>query len=188
MSSKHWLIEKYLILWLCYFEIKMIHRHDISDKLWERIEGKIPWSKGYTGRPAYDNRRFINAVFWILRTGAPWRGLPKDYGDWKIRIADFVDGAIWECGKKFLRWWLENLIYNGWWLIRHSANVINTRPERLGGMRRSVSKKGAKQQGTCGRGCAWYAAQSYCYKRYRRWLQKSYRIDLRFSNKILVGG
>lgn len=34
----------------------MIHRHDISDKLWERIEGKIPGSKGYTGRPAYDNR------------------------------------------------------------------------------------------------------------------------------------
>ena len=27
--------------------------------------------KGKTGRPAQDNRRFINAVFWILRTGAP---------------------------------------------------------------------------------------------------------------------
>ena len=35
------------------------------------------------GRPAQDNRRFINAVFWILRTGAPWRDLPPDYGDWK---------------------------------------------------------------------------------------------------------
>jgi len=29
------------------------------------------------------NRRFINAVFWIFRTGAPWRDLPSDYGDWK---------------------------------------------------------------------------------------------------------
>ena len=43
----------------------------------------FPACKGKTGRPAQDNRRFINAVFWILRTGAPWRDLPPDYGDWK---------------------------------------------------------------------------------------------------------
>ena len=42
-----------------------------------------PGGKGKTGRLAQDNRRFINAVFWILRTGAPWRDLPPDYGDWK---------------------------------------------------------------------------------------------------------
>ncbi len=41
----------------------MLHRHDISDKLWEKIEKKLPGSEGYTGRPAEDNRRFINAVF-----------------------------------------------------------------------------------------------------------------------------
>ena len=35
------------------------------------------------GGVARDNRLFINAVFWILRTGAPWRDLPPDYGDWK---------------------------------------------------------------------------------------------------------
>ena len=60
-------------------------RHDISDRVWE-ISGTRSSSrggKGKTGRPAQDNRRFINAVFWILRTGAPWRDLPPDYGDWK---------------------------------------------------------------------------------------------------------
>ncbi|SDH15374.1 Putative transposase of IS4/5 family [Nitrosomonas sp. Nm132] len=25
----------------------------------------------------------INALFWILRAGAPWRDLPPFYGDWK---------------------------------------------------------------------------------------------------------
>ena len=25
----------------------------------------------------------IDAVCWILRTGAPWRDLPPDYGDWR---------------------------------------------------------------------------------------------------------
>ena len=58
-------------------------RHDISDRVWEILEPLLPGGKGKTGRPAQDNRRFINAVFWILRTGAPWRDLPPDYGDWK---------------------------------------------------------------------------------------------------------
>lgn len=51
-------------------------RHDISDKVWANIEKLLPGSKGSVGRPSADNRLFINAVFWILRTGAPWRDLP----------------------------------------------------------------------------------------------------------------
>ena len=50
-------------------------RHDISDKVWANIEKLLPGSKGSVGRPSADNRLFINAVFWILRTGAPWRDL-----------------------------------------------------------------------------------------------------------------
>ena len=57
-------------------------RHDISDKAWANIEKLLPGSKGSVGRPSADNRLFINAVFWILRTGAPWRDLPPDLGDW----------------------------------------------------------------------------------------------------------
>ncbi len=34
------------------------------------------------GGIAEDNRLFSNAVFWILRTGAPWRDLPSEYGRW----------------------------------------------------------------------------------------------------------
>jgi len=29
-----------------------------------------------------DNRLFVDAVLWIARTGAPWRDLPKAFGDW----------------------------------------------------------------------------------------------------------
>jgi transposase len=62
---------------------KALHRHDISDRLWEKIEGLLPGRAGKQGRMAQDNRRFINAVSWIIRTGAPWRDLPPEYGDWK---------------------------------------------------------------------------------------------------------
>jgi len=51
------------------------------------------------GRPAFDNRRFLNGVFWILRTGAPWRDLPPDYGDWKNthrRFCRWRDRGVWE--------------------------------------------------------------------------------------------
>ena len=34
-----------------------------------------------TGRPASDHRTIINGMLWVLRTGAPWRDLPKEkYG------------------------------------------------------------------------------------------------------------
>ncbi|WP_234810980.1 transposase [Candidatus Williamhamiltonella defendens] len=48
-------------------------RHDISDHVWSLLEPHLPGRKGSWGGIARDNRQFINAVFWILRTGAPWR-------------------------------------------------------------------------------------------------------------------
>ena len=74
-------------------------RHDISDRAWANIEKLLPGSKGSVGRPSVDNRLFINAVFWILRTGAPWRDLPPDLGDWKNTHRCFCrwrDRGVWE--------------------------------------------------------------------------------------------
>ena len=59
------------------------HRYDISDETWNLLENYLPGRKGTGGGNARDNRQFINAAFWILRTGASWRDLPSDYGDWK---------------------------------------------------------------------------------------------------------
>ncbi len=74
-------------------------RHDISDHIWALLEPHLPGRQGAWGRVAEDNRRFINGVFWILRTGAPWRDLPPDYGDWKNthrRFCRWRDKGIWE--------------------------------------------------------------------------------------------
>ena len=46
-------------------------RHDISDHAWSLLEPHLPGRAGGWGGVARDNRLFINAVFWILRTGAP---------------------------------------------------------------------------------------------------------------------
>lgn len=74
-------------------------RHDISDKAWKQLEPHLPGKMGDWGGVAKDNRLFINAVFWILRTGSPWRDLPPDYGDWKNthrRFCRWRDKRIWE--------------------------------------------------------------------------------------------
>jgi transposase len=74
-------------------------RHDISDHAWAVLEPLLPGRPGAWGGNAHDNRLFLNAVFWILRTGAPWRDLPPDYGDWKNthrRFCRWRDKGIWE--------------------------------------------------------------------------------------------
>ena len=80
-------------------EDESIHRHDISDEFWSKLEPLLPGREGSWGGQAKDNRRFINAVFWILRTGAPWRDLPASYGGWKNthrRFCRWRDKGIWE--------------------------------------------------------------------------------------------
>ncbi len=47
-------------------------RHDIIDRLWDKLESHLPGRRGKWGGIAKDNRRFINAVMWIFRTGAQW--------------------------------------------------------------------------------------------------------------------
>jgi transposase len=75
------------------------HRHDISDRVWALLEPHLPGRAGVWGGKAQDNRRFINAVFWVLRTGAPWRDLPEDYGGWGNTHRRFIrwrNAGIWE--------------------------------------------------------------------------------------------
>ena len=52
----------------------------LRDDQWERIARLVPGKVGDPGRSGADNRLFVEAVLWIVRVGAPWRDLPKDFG------------------------------------------------------------------------------------------------------------
>jgi transposase len=78
---------------------KSLHRHDISDRSWSLIAQHLPGKEGDWGGIAKDNRLFINAVIWIFRTGAPWRDLPSEYGNWNSvhkRFCRWRNNGIWE--------------------------------------------------------------------------------------------
>lgn len=66
-----------------------LHRHAISDEHWRRLEPLLPGRPGDPGWVAHDNRRFLDAVLWIAKTGAPWRDLPDRLGKWNSQWRRF---------------------------------------------------------------------------------------------------
>ncbi len=63
------------------------------------VETHLPGQRSQWGGIAKDNRRFLDGVFWILRTGAPWRDLPACYGKWGTvyqRFRRWREKGIWE--------------------------------------------------------------------------------------------
>jgi transposase len=64
-------------------------RGDLTNRQWERLHPLLPPQKPKTGRPAHDQRTIINGIWWILRTGAPWRDLPERDGPWRTVASRF---------------------------------------------------------------------------------------------------
>lgn len=56
-------------------------RHRLTDAQWAVLADLFPPPKA-TGRPPRNRRDMVDAIFWILRTGAAWRDLPEEYGPW----------------------------------------------------------------------------------------------------------
>ena len=73
-------------------------RTELTDTQWERLRPLLPLQKPWTGRPNKNHRTIINGILWVLRTGAPWRDLPKRYGSWKTVSSRFYrwrTAGIW---------------------------------------------------------------------------------------------
>lgn len=57
-------------------------RLTLSDAQWAKIAPYCSGKETDVGRTAVNNRLFIEAVLWIVRTGSPWRDLPPEFGNW----------------------------------------------------------------------------------------------------------
>ena len=77
----------------------MVKRYELSDRQWRLICEMVPGKAGDPGRTGGDNRLFVNAVLWVLRSGAHWHDLPPRYGKWKSvhkRFTRWAERGVWE--------------------------------------------------------------------------------------------
>ena len=54
----------------------------VSDAAWEKLAPMLPGKASDPGATGKDNRLFLEAVLWRVRTGSPWRDLPAAFGKW----------------------------------------------------------------------------------------------------------
>jgi transposase len=127
-------------------------RHDISDHVWNLLESHLPGRAGAWGGTARDNRLFINAIVWILRTGAPWRDLPPDLGNWKNthrRFCRWRDRGVWE--KLFMQF-IDNPDFE-WLMI--DATHVKVHPDAAGAVGGNQAMGQTKGGSTAKSICPW---------------------------------
>mgnify|MGYP003429174460 FL=1 len=98
----------------------MLHRHDLTDAEWARLEPLLPDQVPRRGGRWADHRTVLNGMFWRTRCGVPWRDVPPAFGHWKTvynrhrrwsgdgtwerilaelrRDADWDEGPAWTIG------------------------------------------------------------------------------------------
>lgn len=74
-------------------------RHELTDAQWETMRDLLPGKEGDPGRTAVDNRLFVNAVLFVLKTGILWEDRPGRYGKrntvWR-RFDRWGASGVWE--------------------------------------------------------------------------------------------
>jgi transposase len=71
----------------------------LRDDDWMKIQTFLRSYPGIKVGAARKCRRFVEAVLWMSRSGAQWRLLPAEYGNWNSiykRFARWCDAGVWE--------------------------------------------------------------------------------------------
>jgi len=72
-------------------------RYDVTDFEWRVIEPLLPNKP--RGVLRVDDRRVLNGILWVLRSGAPWRDLPERFGPRTTcynRFARWRKAGVWD--------------------------------------------------------------------------------------------
>mgnify|MGYP001209479772 CR=1 FL=1 len=120
-------------------------RDILTNEQWERLRAILPPQKPRTGHPAKDHRLVVNGIVWILRTGAPWRDLPTEYGPWQTcstRFYRWVKAGVWDRVLAALQQEADGAGTLDWSLHHVDGTVIRAHQHAAG-----ARKKGALRPG-----------------------------------------
>lgn len=89
---------------------------ELTKNQWAVLEPLLPVVEreaGKAGRPRVDNKKVLTGILWILRTGAPWKDMPKQYGSYQTchrRYQEWLEQGVID---KILQKLIEDLERNG---------------------------------------------------------------------------
>ena len=72
-------------------------RYDLTEFEWRLIAPLLPNKPRGVAR--VDDRRVLNGIFWVLRSGSPWRDLPERYGPYITyynRFRRWTKAGVWD--------------------------------------------------------------------------------------------
>jgi transposase len=73
-------------------------RQELRDAQWQLIAPHLPPPKRM-GRPRADDRKTLEGILWVLRSGARWQDVPREYGSpttcWR-RLKEWEESGVWE--------------------------------------------------------------------------------------------
>jgi transposase len=68
-------------------------RYELTDHDWAAIKPMLP-NKPH-GVPRVNDRRVLNGILWVLRSGAPWRDLPQEFGPYTTGVGLACGAGSW---------------------------------------------------------------------------------------------
>jgi transposase len=111
-------------------------RTELSDGQLDRLLSLLPPARPRTGRPAKDLRRTLQAIFWVHRTGSPWRDLPAGFGPWPTAANRFYRwrrAGVWARVLRELQQAAQVLGKLDWTLHQVDSTVIRAHQHAAGG-------------------------------------------------------
>lgn len=118
-------------------------RRMLTDEQWSRIADFLPGKPTDKGRTAGDKRLFVESVLYIARTGCPWRGVPKEFGNWHsayVRFARWETNGAWNRAASALQ---EEADFEELFI---DATIVRTH-QHAAGVRKKAMRIRTKQSG-----------------------------------------
>ena len=92
-------------------DLPIMARKTLTDTLWEQLQATMTEHGCYETK---NSREVMEAILWKLRTGAPWRDIPKELCSWQTAYSRFnrwSKTGLWE---RFFLAYAKKLIRNGY--------------------------------------------------------------------------